>query len=277
MTIWQAIILGIIQGLTEFLPISSSGHLILVPWLFRWEIFHHPALNKTFDVALHFGTFVGVAVYFRADIWRLIRGWLRSIAQRRLGGDPYRKLSWLIIISTIPGALAGIKFADVIEQKLGAPLIIGILMAGFGVVLAIAELVSRQRRDLEHVTWRDAIVIGIAQAVALAPGTSRSGITMAVGLFGNIKRETAARYSFLISIPIIGGVAAAKGLHLVKSGLPEGMALPFLFGVISAAVSGYLVIRFFLAYLQRHTLYPFVLYRIAVGVPVIYLASRAIL
>ena len=277
MTIWQAIILGSIQGLNEFLTISSSGHLILVPWLFRWEIFHHPALNKTFDVALHFGTFVGVAVYFRADIWRLIRGWLRSIAQRRLGGDPYRKLSWLIIISTIPGAAAGIKFADVIEQKLGAPLIIGILMAGFGVVLAIAELVSRQRRDLEHVTWRDAIVIGIAQAVALAPGTSRSGITMAVGLFGNIKRETAARYSFLISIPIIGGVTAAKGLHLVKSGLPEGMALPFLFGVISAAVSGYLVIRFFLAYLQRHTLYPFVLYRIAVGVPVIYLASRAIL
>jgi undecaprenyl-diphosphatase len=277
MTIWQAIILGIIQGLTEFLPISSSGHLILVPWMFRWEIFHHPALNKTFDVALHFGTFVGVALYFRADIWRLIRGWLRSIAQRSLGGDPYRRLSWLIIISTIPGALAGVKFADVIEQKLGAPLLIGALMVGVGVVLAVAELASRQRRELENVGWWDAIVIGLAQAVALAPGTSRSGITMAVGLFGNMKRETAARYSFLISIPIIGGAAAVKGLHLAKHGLPQGMALPFLFGVISAALSGYLVIRFFLAYLQRHTLYPFVAYRVVVGALVIYLAARAIL
>jgi undecaprenyl-diphosphatase len=277
MTIWQAIILGIIQGLTEFLPISSSGHLILVPWFLRWEIFHHPALNKTFDVALHFGTFVGVALYFRADIWRLIRGWLRSIAQRSLGGDPYRRLSWLIIISTIPGALAGVKFADVIEQKLGAPLLIGALMVGVGVVLAVAELASRQRRELENVGWWDAIVIGLAQAVALAPGTSRSGITMAVGLFGNMKRETAARYSFLISIPIIGGAAAVKGLHLAKHGLPQGMALPFLFGVISAALSGYLVIRFFLAYLQRHTLYPFVAYRVVVGALVIYLAARAIL
>jgi undecaprenyl-diphosphatase len=277
MTIWQAIILGIIQGLTEFLPISSSGHLILVPWLFHWEIFHHPELNKTFDVALHFGTFLGVALYFRDDIWRLIRGWLRSIAQRTIAGDPYRKLSWLIIISTIPGALAGAKFEQAIEDKLGAPVIIAALMIAVGVVLALAELVSRQRRQLENVGWWDAIIIGIAQAVALAPGTSRSGITMAVGMFGNMKRETAARYSFLISIPIIGGAAAWKGLHLAKHGLPHGMALPFLFGVISAAVTGYLVIRFFLAYLQRHTLYPFVAYRIALGAFVIYLAARAIL
>jgi len=277
MTIWQAIILGIIQGLTEFLPISSSGHLILVPWLFHWEIFHHPALNKTFNVALHFGTFLGVAFYFRREIARLVRGWLRSIAQRTLAGDPYRKLSWLILISTIPGAAAGVKFEDVIEHKLGAPLLIGALMLGVGVVLAIAEWVGKRRRELESVSWADAIIIGLAQAVALAPGTSRSGITIAIGLFANLRREAAARYSFLISILIIGGAAAAKGLHLVKSGIPPGMEWPFLFGVLSAAASGYVVIKFFLAYLQRGTLYPFVAYRVAVGALVIYLAARAVL
>jgi undecaprenyl-diphosphatase len=277
MTIWQAIVLGIIQGLTEFLPISSSGHLVLVPWLFHWEIFHHPALNKTFDVALHFGTFLGVAVYFRREIWRLIRGWLRSIAQRSMAGDPYRRLSWLVLISTVPGAAAGVMFEDVVEQKLGAPLLIGALLIGVGVVLAIAEWAGKHRRDLESVGWADGIIIGLAQAVALAPGTSRSGITIAVGLFGNLRREAAARYSFLISIPIIGGAAAAKGAQLARHGLPGGMEWPFVFGVLSAAVSGYLVIRLFLSYLQRGTLYPFVAYRIAVGALVVYLATRAVL
>jgi len=277
MTIIQAIILGVIQGLTEFLPISSSGHLILVPWLFDWPIFHDLALNKTFDVALHFGTFLGVALYFRREIGRLIQGWVRSIAQRTLRGNIYRKLSWLVLISTIPGAVAGVLFEHVIEETLGAPLLIGILLVAVGMVLAVAEWVSAQRRDLAAVTWADAIIIGLAQAVALAPGTSRSGITIAVGLFGNMTRETAARYSFLISIPIIGGAAAARGLDLVKFGLPAGMAGPFVFGTLAAAASGYLVIKFFLSYLQRHTLYPFVAYRVAIGLLVIILASRAIL
>ena len=272
MTIWQAIILGVIQGLTEFLPISSSGHLVLVPWLFHWQ-----PHSKTFDVALHFGTFLGVGLYFRAEIGHLIRGWLQSIAQRTLAGDPYRKLAWLVLISTIPGAAAGVMLEDVIERKLGAPLLIGALMLGVGLVLALAERVGKHRRDLESVGWADAIIIGLAQALALAPGTSRSGITIAVGLFGNLKRETAARYSFLISIPIIGGAAAAKGVHLMRHGLPAGMEWPFIVGILSAAVSGYLVIKFFLNYLQRGTLYPFVAYRIAVGALVVYLASRAVL
>jgi undecaprenyl-diphosphatase len=275
MTIIQAIILGIIQGLTEFLPISSSGHLILVPWIFHWEIFHHPALNKTFDVALHFGTFLGVALYFRREIWSLIRGWLRSIAQRSLQGSIYRKLSWLVLISTIPGAAAGVLFENVIEEKLSAPLVIAALLIAVGVVLGLAEWVSKQRRDLASLSWWDSVIIGLAQAVALAPGTSRSGITIAVGLFGNMTRETAARYSFLISIPIIGGAAAARGLGVIKHGLPPAMAGPFVFGTLAAAVSGYLVIKFFLAYLQRGTLYPFVAYRIALGLLIIGLASRA--
>jgi len=274
MTIWQAIVLGVVQGVTEFLPISSSGHLILVPWIFGWPIYHDEALNKTFDVALHFGTFIGVALYFRADIARLVRGWLRSIAQRSLAGDPYRQLSWLILISTIPGAAAGMRFESIIEHKLGAPLLIASLLVAVGLVMALAEVVSKRRRALKDVGWWDAIVIGVGQAFALAPGTSRSGITMSIGLFGNLTRETAARYSFLISIPIIGGAAAVKGLHLVRHGLPPGMAWPFVVGVLSAAVSGYIAIKYLLAYLQRGTLYPFVAYRIVVGALFIYLALR---
>jgi undecaprenyl-diphosphatase len=276
MTIWQAIILGVIQGLTEFLPISSSGHLILVPWLFHWEIFHHPALNKTFDVALHFGTFVGVAAFFWRDIARLVRAWLRSIAQRSLQGDPYRKLAWLVIISTIPGGAAGVLFGDVIEQRLGAPLLIGLLLISVGLLLALAEWVGRHRRDFDSVSWGDSVVIGLAQAIALVPGTSRSGITIATGLFANLRREAAARYSFLISIPIIGGAAAAKGVQVMHSGIPAGMEWPFVVGVLSAAVSGYAVIKYFLAYLQRGTLYPFVVYRVAVGVLVVCLAARGL-
>lgn len=277
MTIWQAIILGIIQGLTEFLPISSSGHLILVPWLWQWEIFHHPELNKTFDVALHFGTFVGVVLYFRREVVGLVRGWLGSIARWSLRDDPYRKLSWLVIISTIPGAAAGVLFEDVIEQRLGAPLIIGLLLVGVGVLLAAAEWAGKHRRGVEAVGWGDAVIIGLAQALALAPGTSRAGITIATGLFAGFRREAAARYSFLISIPIIGGAAAAEGWDLIGAGIPAGMAWPFVVGVLSAAVSGYAVIKFFLAYLGRGTLYPFVAYRIAVGALVVYLASRAML
>jgi len=277
MTIWQAIILGVIQGLTEFLPISSSGHLILVPWLLHWEIFHHPQLNKTFDVALHFGTFLGVALYFRVEIVRLVRAWLASIIRRSLAGDPLRKLSWLIIISTLPGAIAGVRLEDLIETRLGAPMLIGALLIGVGLLLALAERVSRQQRDLDSLGWGDSIIIGIAQAVALVPGTSRSGITIATGLFAGLRREAAARYSFLISILIIGGAAAAKGAHLAQSGIPAGMEWPFALGVLSAALSGYAVIKFFLAYLRRHTLYPFVMYRIAVGALVVYLASQAML
>lgn len=277
MTVWQAIILGVVQGLTEFLPISSSGHLILVPWLFDWAIFHRPELNKTFDVALHFGTFLGVALYFRREIGALVRGWVVSIVRRTLGDDPYRKLSWLVLISTVPGALGGVLFEEVIERRLGAPLLIGILLIGVGLLLAVAEWAGKHRRGFESVTWLDAVVIGIAQAFALAPGTSRSGITIAVALFANLRREAAARYSFIISIPIIGGAAAAEGWDLLRGGLPPGMAWPFIIGVVSAALSGYAAIRFFLGYLNRGTLYPFVVYRVALGALVVYLAARTVL
>jgi undecaprenyl-diphosphatase len=276
MTIWQAIILGLVQGLTEFLPISSSGHLILVPWLFGWEIFHHAALNKTFDVALHFGTFLGVVLFFRRDIAVLLRAWLASLRERTLARDPQRKLAWLIIISTIPGGAAGVLFGDVIEQHLGAPLLIGVLLVAVGLLLALAEAVGRHRRDFDRIGWGDAVVIGLAQAVALVPGTSRSGITIATGLFGNLRREAAARYSFLISVPIIGGAAAAAGWDLLRAGIPGGMEWPFVVGTLSAAVSGYAVIKLFLAYLQRGTLYPFVAYRVAVGALVVYLAVRGL-
>lgn len=277
MTIWQAIILGVIQGLTEFLPISSSGHLILVPWLLHWDIFNHASLNQTFDVALHFGTFLGVALFFRREIVGLARGWIESIARRTLADDHYRKLSWLVLVSTIPGAATGLLFEHTIERHLGAPIVIGALLIGVGILLAAAERFGRRRRELESIGWGDAVFIGLAQAIALAPGTSRSGITITAGLFANLRRETAARYSFLISLPIIGGAAAAKGAELAQTGVPAGLEWPFVLGVLSAAISGYAVIKYFLAYLQGHSLYPFVVYRIALGAAVIYLAWRAML
>jgi undecaprenyl-diphosphatase len=271
MTIWQAIILGLVQGLTEFLPISSSGHLILVPWLFHWQ-----SHNKTFDVALHFGTFLGVVLFFRRDIAVLLRAWLASLRERTLARDPQRKLAWMVIISTLPGGAAGVLFGDFIEQHLGTPLLIGVLLVAVGLLLVLAEAVGRHRRDFDRIGWGDAIAIGLAQAVALVPGTSRSGITIATGLFGNLRREAAARYSFLISIPIIGGAAAAAGWDLLRQGIPGGMEWPFVVGTLSAAVSGYAVIKLFLAYLQRGTLYPFVAYRVAVGALVVYLAVRGL-
>jgi undecaprenyl-diphosphatase len=271
MTILQAIILGIVQGFTEFLPISSSGHLLLVPWLFNWHfLLENPDLNKTFDVALHLGTFVAVVLYFWREIGRLIRAWVRSISRRSLA-DPEAKLAWLLIVSTIPAALVGVALEDFITNTLGKPWMIAVAMIVFAGLMYLIDHVAKLDRGLEALTWVDAVLIGIAQALALLPGVSRSGITMMTGLLLRLDRESAARYSFLLSIPVIGGAAAFKGLEVAKNGLPTGTAMPFAVGMLSAALSGIAAIWFVLAYLKRHNFNIFVLYRIVVGVAVLIL------
>jgi undecaprenyl-diphosphatase len=268
----HAIVLGIVQGLTEFAPVSSSGHLILVPWLLGWAKLGSAALDKAFDVALHAGTFVGVVVYFWPQVLRLLAGTGRLLARRRIEGDDDRRLALMVLISTIPGAAAGYFAEDLIEQRLGTPLLVAIEIVAFGLLLGAAERFSRKARTLADYRWWDAVVIGLAQAVALAPGVSRSGITMTAALARGSQRQPAAYYSFLISIPIIGGAAAAKCLALARIGLPPGAAWPFAAGILAAAVSGYFCIRYLLRYLQTRTLQPFVWYRIVVGLALLVLA-----
>jgi undecaprenyl-diphosphatase len=265
MTVLQAIVLGIIQGLTEFLPISSSGHLILVPWLFNWHVLlEDPALNKTFDVALHLGTFLSLVVYFWHDIGRLLRAWVRTMTRRR-AGSAEGKLAWLLILSTVPAAVVGVAFEDVIVERLGKPWMIAVLLIVFGGVMYAVDRLAQHEREMTQMSWPDALLIGVAQAVALAPGVSRSGVTMVTGLALRLKRESAARYSFLMSIPVIGGAAAYKGLEVARDGLPAGSAMPFAAGIASAALSGFAAIWFLLAYLRHHDFTPFVIYRLAVG------------
>jgi undecaprenyl-diphosphatase len=271
MTILQAIILGIVQGLTEFLPISSSGHLLLVPWLFNWHfLLENPDLNKTFDVALHLGTFVAVVLYFWREIGRLLGAWVRSLARRSLA-EPEARLAWLLIVSTIPAAIVGVLFEDFITNTLGKPWMIGVAMIVFAGFMYLVDHAAKLDRGLESLTWVDAILIGAAQALALLPGVSRSGVTMMTGLLVRLDRESAARYSFLMSIPVIGGAAAFKGLEVARDGLPSGTAMPFAVGMTSAALSGIAAIWFHLAYHKRHNFNLFVVYRIAVGVGVLIL------
>ncbi len=269
MSILQAIILGVVQGLTEFLPISSSGHLIIVPWLFNWHyLLQHPDFNKTFDVALHLGTFIALVAYFWRDILRLLAAWARTIARRRLD-SPEGKLAWLILISTIPAGIIGVAAEDFITRVLGKPWMIAGLLVAFALVMLAVDRTARLDRRMDELSWFDALLIGVAQALALAPGVSRSGVTMVAGLILRLDRESAARYSFLMSIPVIGGAAAYKALQVAQSGLPSGTQTAFLAGIVSAAISGFAAIWFLLAYLRRHDFTIFVVYRIAVAAAIV--------
>lgn len=258
--------LGIVQGLTEFAPVSSSGHLILVPWLFHWSILTNEVLNKTFDVALHLGTFVGAVTYFWRDIVAYLRAWVRSIAARSVSSTDER-LAWALVVGTIPGAVAGVLGEDVIDKRLGQPWLIAVMMAVFGIVLFVVDRKVSESRRMRDITLKDAVIIGVAQAVALQPGVSRSGVTMTASRWLRLNRETAARFSFLLSIPIIGGAGLYKGAKLLTGSerIPAGFGGPFVWGVVASAVSGFLVIWALLSYLRRKDFAPFVLYRLLVA------------
>ncbi len=256
--------LGITQGVTEFAPISSSGHLILVPWLFEWPILSDPNLNKTFDVALHMGTLVGAVVYFRHDLVRYVVAWVRSIRNRRIDGTDER-LAWALVIGTIPGVILGAMFESVIQDRLGQPWLIATMLAVFGVVLYAVDRVAASRRTLEDLTVANGWWLGVAQALALQPGVSRSGVTITAARLMTFDRTTAARFSFLLALPIIAGAGLFKGVDVLREGIPPGMGGPFLAGMIAAGVSGFLVIAFLLSYLRRHDFALFMWYRLGVA------------
>ena len=253
----QAVLLALLQGLTEFLPISSSAHLILVPKLLGW-----PDQGLAFDVAVHLGTLIAVVWYFRSDLVQIGGALWRSVATRRTDADA--RLGWAVLLGTIPVGLAGLAFGDLIETGLRDPLVIAAATAGFGVLLWLADRLGRRERDEHTIEWRDIVVIGVAQALALIPGTSRSGITMTAGLALGLTRDGAARFSFLLSIPVIVLASALKMLDLVKATGPVDWGAMAV-GLVVAAISAYLCIALFLRFLERTGMAPFAIYRLALA------------
>jgi undecaprenyl-diphosphatase len=268
-SILQAIVLGLVQGATEFAPVSSSGHLILVPWMFGWTVIGDSDLQKSFDVALHLGTLLGALIYFRHDVARYLRAWLRSIAARRMT-TPDERIAWALVIGTIPGAIVGALFEDLIQGKLGAPWLIAVMLVSFGIPLVIVDRLARSDRAFDSIGPRDGLLLGTAQALALQPGVSRSGVTMTAARAMGLDRESAARFSFLLSLPIIAGAGAYKAVDLAQSGF-QGYAAEFVAGMAASAVSGFVVIWGLLRYLKRHDFMVFLWYRVVVAAVVVIL------
>jgi len=273
---WQALILGIVQGLTELLPISSSGHLILVPWVGEWSYLEtHDQFNKTFDVALHLGTLVAVVAYFRRDIWALIVAWARSVTRRRIETAEER-VAWFVLAATIPATILGAAGESVIEEHLGDPWQIALLMAGFAALLWVSDR-TPPRLLMGELGWHGALVVGLAQCLALAPGVSRSGVTITAARFLGLDRDAAARFSFLLLVPIVFGASVLKGLTDVVFGdLPPGSIGPFVVGMLAAAVTGLIAIWALLGYVRHHTYSVFVVYRLILAAAVLILIATGV-
>ena len=272
----EALLLGVVQGLTEFLPISSSGHLILVPWVQNYHYLeNHEAFNKTFDVALHAGTLLAVLSYFRSEIARLLRALWASLRRRAVEGSDER-LVWAIVAGTIPAVIAGGLGERFIEDHLGDPWQIAILMIAFALLLAVADRLP-QRKQLDDVGPGQGLWIGLAQVLALAPGVSRSGITITAARFLNLDRDAAARFSFLLLAPVTAGAVTFKAYRALSEGLPSGVAGPMVVGTAAAAISGYLAIAGLLALVRRHSYDPFVVYRVLIGVTALILIATGAL
>ncbi len=257
MDIFQIIVLALVQGLTEFLPISSSAHLILVPYLTDW-----PDQGLAFDVAVHVGTLSAVVIYFRREINKMFFAWLSSLRGKHTEDS---KLAWGVLIATIPVGLAGLLFKDIISESLRTPLVIAVTTIIFGFLLWYADWSGKRQRDEHTMSWKDIIVIGCAQAIALIPGTSRSGITITAGLMLGLTAPAAARFSFLLSIPVIvlaGGVETLEYLEVASINDMNDLII----GALISAVSAYICIHFFLKLLDRIGMTPFVMYRLLLGI-----------
>jgi undecaprenyl-diphosphatase len=260
MNILHATVLGALQGFAEVLPISSSAHLILVPWLLQW-----PESGLTFDVALHLGTFIALTIYFRQDIIEMTSAFFEALSSRSLN-SPAKRLPFLIIAATIPAAVVGKLMEHQVEALFRSnPLLIAIVLIGFGIILGIADIAGRKRLALDEIKPASAMTIGLFQCLALIPGVSRSGITITAGLMLGFSRESAARFSFLLSLPIVAGAALLKSVYLIKHGIPVGEGIPMLVGIVVSAITGYISVAFLLKFVQKHSISPFVWYRVIAG------------
>jgi undecaprenyl-diphosphatase len=266
--IFHAIVLGAVQGLSEFLPISSSGHLLLVPWLFGWDDFDSDSVEKAFDVALHIGTVIAAIAYFRRDLAVYVREGTRLVVNRERPTTVEGRLAWLLVLSTVPAALVGAVFEDQIDERLGTPTIIAVSLILFGLLLGWADR-RPGRRKIEGFSVKDAAVVGASQALALNPGTSRSGITITASRYQAFDRDAAARISFLMMLPVTIGAVLFKMVGLVGDGFPRDLIVPMLVGIATSAVFGWLAVWGTLRLVRTHSFTPFVIYRVALGLLVL--------
>lgn len=268
MPIVHAIILGIVQGFSEFLPISSSGHLLLVPWLFGWDDFSGPngeSLKKSFDVALHLGTFFAVLGYFRYDVKNYVVEGTKLVFTRTKPINTDGRLAWLFVLATLPAAAVGALFEDQIDTVLGTPFIIALSLIGFGLLLGWADK-KAGRRNLEDFHAPDALKVGLAQALALNPGTSRSGITMTAARWIGFNRDAAVRISFVMSLPVIFGAVVFKTQSMLSDGGYEDLLIPMAVGIVTSFIAGLIAVWGTIKLVSTHSLMPFVIYRVTVGV-----------
>ena len=268
MPIFHAIVLGLVQGFSEFLPISSSGHLLLVPWLFGWEDFSGPngdSVKKTFDVALHLGTFFAVLGYFWRDVVVYVREGTRLVFSRQRPATVEGRLAWLFVLATLPAAAVGAVFEDVIDTTLGTPLIIAISLIFFGLLLGWADRLAG-KRDLEEFHAPDALKVGIAQTLALNPGTSRSGITITAARWLGFNRDAAARISFVMSLPVIAGAVVVKSAGLFTGEVDSDLYIPMVVGIVTSGISGWIAVWGTLRWIRTRSFMPFVIYRVGLGI-----------
>lgn len=279
MPIVHAIILGLVQGLSEFLPISSSGHLALVPWLFGWNDFGNlsngAAVEKAFDTALHLGTLLAVLFYLRQELIGYVREGVRVIVAPKRADKQMGRRAWLFVASALPAGVAGAIGEDWVTEKLGKPVMIAISLIVFGFVLLWADRLAGER-DENSFTTRDALFIGLTQVIALNPGTSRSGITITAARRFGFTRDAAARVSFLMSVPVIGGAVLFKLAKLAKDGVPDGLMTPMIVGIVAAGISGWIAMWGMIRMLRNRNFNGFVAYRVIVGVGVLLLAASSI-
>lgn len=267
MTLWQSILLGVVQGLGEFLPISSSAHLVITPWLFKFE---DPGL--TFDVALHFGTLLAILAYFYKDWLNLFKAAFTSVKKKRSAYSHDEKLFWFLLFASIPGALLGYMMEHYADTIFRNPLLIALNMSMMGILLLIIDSLASKSKKLEKITFLDSFLVGLSQALAIIPGVSRSGITISTGLLRGFTRETAARFSFLLATPITAGACLLKAKPFIQQGLNWEAVV----GIAVSALVGFLSIKYMMAYIQRYSYRIFVIYRFAfsIVVLVVYLMRR---
>jgi undecaprenyl-diphosphatase len=264
MSLFQAVVLGIVQGLTEFVPVSSSAHLVLVPWLLGWQF--DPQAAFVFDVLVQLGTLVAVILFFWNDLLTLARSVVRDVLRREPLASPESRLAWQIMLATIPAAVAGVLFKDLVAQAFNSPLHTSLYLLGTAALLLTAELFGRPRRDLTGLRFLDALWIGLAQVISLLPGISRSGSTIAAGMLRGLQRSQAARFSFIMSIPVMLGAGLIAGMDLARLPALPAMLPPIVVGALVATLTGYLAIRWLLAFLARRPLTVFAYYCAVVGI-----------